>query len=150
MPQRPFLRTRYARYGYSRSGCSPRLDTLPLLPTHALFSISSLLRSSVGSTTGESHDEGWRRLYRGTSHALYGISNDTAGSCDTRRMKGQTYEHKRRHFAKLGRAWTAVHEELVRPWRLPLRPNSPIWRIRSGLAHCARRTHITSSALSYR
>ncbi|KAN0134119.1 mitochondrial FAD carrier protein [Lactarius tabidus] len=58
------------------------------------------------------HDEGLRGLYRGTSLALFGVSNGALQFMGYGKMKGWAYERKRRRLAKLGRAWTTDDEKL--------------------------------------
>jgi solute carrier family 25 folate transporter 32 len=50
------------------------------------------------------HHEGWRGLYRGTSLALFGVSNGALPSKGYEKMKEWAFEPKRRRVAKLGRA----------------------------------------------
>lgn len=58
------------------------------------------------------HDEGLRGLYRGTSLALFGVSNGALQFMGYEKMKGWAFERKRRRVAKLGRAWTTDDEKL--------------------------------------
>jgi solute carrier family 25 folate transporter 32 len=65
--------------------------------------------------------EGWRGLYRGTSLALFGVSNGALQFMGYEKMKGWAFERKRRRVAKLGRAWTTDDEKLVRVFFPPAR-----------------------------
>jgi solute carrier family 25 folate transporter 32 len=59
-------------------------------------------------------DEGWRRLYRGTTLALVGVSNGALQFMTYEKMKNWAFERKRRRFAKLEREWTMQDDKLVR------------------------------------
>ena len=90
------------------------------------FPVSPLLsKRGAGSTGGFRaiiHDEGWRGLYRGTSLALFGVSNGALQFMGYEKMKGWAFERKRWRVAKLGRAWTTDDEKLVRISAFLLRP----------------------------
>jgi len=58
------------------------------------------------------HAEGWRGLYRGTSLALFGVSNGALQFMGYEKMKSWGFERKRRRFAKQGRAWTTDDDKL--------------------------------------
>jgi hypothetical protein len=64
------------------------------------------------------HDEALRSLYRGTSLALFGVSNGALQFVGYEKMEGWVFERKRQRVAKLGRAWTDG-EKLVRVCVLP-------------------------------
>ena len=76
---------------------------------------------STGGFRAIFHDEGWRGLYRGTSLALFGVSNGALQFMGYEKMKGWAFERKRRRVAKLGRAWTTDDEKLVCISAFPLR-----------------------------
>jgi solute carrier family 25 folate transporter 32 len=68
------------------------------------------------------HDEGLCGLYRGTSLALFGVSNGALQFMGYEKMKGWAFERKQRRVAKLGRAWTTDDEKLVRDYVPSTRP----------------------------
>ena len=76
---------------------------------------------STGGFRAIFHDEGWRGLYRGTSLALFGVSNGALQFMGYEKMKGWAFERKRRRVAKLGHAWTTDDEKLVCISAFPLR-----------------------------
>lgn len=81
------------------------------------FSSVSFLLTSVGSVGGFRaivRDEGWGGLYRGTSLALFGVSNGALQFVGYEKMKSWAFERRRRRVAKLGRAWTTDDDKLVR------------------------------------
>lgn len=96
-------------------------------------------------------DEGWRGLYRGTTLALFGVSNGALQFMAYEKMKSWAFERKRRRFAELGRAWTVEDDKLV-PFlfcsnmgpafaylkRSPIRRTQP-YQARRSSARCARR-----------
>lgn len=91
----------------------------------------TFLRSIYSSTDGYAggfsaiyHGEGWRGLYRGTSLALFGVSNGALQFMGYEKMKGWGFERKRRRFAKQGRAWTTEDDKLVCHVTRPLRTSS--------------------------
>jgi len=57
-------------------------------------------------------DEGLGGLYRGTSLALFGVSNGALQFMGYEKMKNWAFERKRRRVAKLGRAWTTDDDKL--------------------------------------
>lgn len=58
--------------------------------------------------------EGLRGLYRGTSLALFGVSNGAIQFMGYEEMKRWGFEQKRKQFAKAGREWTPEDDKLVR------------------------------------
>jgi solute carrier family 25 folate transporter 32 len=74
----------------------------------------SFLLTPAGGFRAIFRDEGLRGLYRGTSLALFGVSNGALQFMGYEKMKNWAFERKRRRVAKLGRAWTTDDEKLVR------------------------------------
>ena len=58
--------------------------------------------------------EGLRGLFRGTSLALFGVSNGALQFMVYEEMKRWGFERKQERFAKAGRAWTTIEDKLVR------------------------------------
>ena len=58
--------------------------------------------------------EGLRGLYRGTSLALFGVSNGAIQFMGYEEMKRWGFDQKRKRFAKEGREWTPEDDKLVR------------------------------------
>ena len=57
--------------------------------------------------------EGLKGLYRGTSLALFGVSNGAIQFMCYEELKRWGFERKRRQFAKAGREWTTNDDKLV-------------------------------------
>jgi len=53
-------------------------------------------------------------LWRGTSLALFGVSNGALQFMMYEKMKSWGFERKRRQFARAGRAWSSAEDKLVR------------------------------------
>ena len=86
---------------------------LACVSSSILFSLLLTIVGSAGGFHAIFHDEGWRGLYRGTSLALFGVSNGALQFMGYEKMKGWAFERKRRRVAKLGREWTTDDEKLV-------------------------------------
>jgi len=69
------------------------------------------------SSTRYSRDEGWGRLYRGTSLVLVGVRNVALQFMAYEKMKSWKFERKRWRVAKLGRDDDKL--VLLRPLREP-------------------------------
>lgn len=57
--------------------------------------------------------EGLKGLYRGTSLALFGVSNGAIQFMCYEELKRWGFERKRRQFAQAGREWTSNDDKLV-------------------------------------
>lgn len=75
------------------------------LSKHCLFTdgFSSIYRS-----------EGIKGLYRGTTLALFGVSNGAIQFMAYEEMKQWGFQRKRRRFASEGKEWTPADDKLVR------------------------------------
>lgn len=57
--------------------------------------------------------EGLRGLYRGTTLALFGVTNGAIQFMGYEEMKKWGFDRKRIQFAKAGREWTPADDKLV-------------------------------------
>lgn len=57
--------------------------------------------------------EGVQGLFRGTSLALFGVSNGAIQFVAYEKMKEWGFERKKKHFQKTDRTWTAADSKLV-------------------------------------
>lgn len=57
--------------------------------------------------------EGFKGLYRGTSLALFGVTNGAIQFMCYEELKRWGFERKRRQFVKAGREWTPSDDKLV-------------------------------------
>lgn len=58
-------------------------------------------------------EEGIKGLYRGTTLALFGVTNGAIQFMGYEEMKKWGFNRKRRQFAKAGREWTPNDDKLV-------------------------------------
>jgi hypothetical protein len=114
--QLPFSRT---RYGWSspnvhRGAQISRSSPWPLEYDPHPYSFLNFPSVGAGGFRAIFHAEGWRDLYRGTSLALFGVSNGAPLFMGYEKIKGWAFERKRQRVAKLGRAWTTDDNKPVR------------------------------------
>ncbi|KAI0034396.1 mitochondrial carrier [Vararia minispora EC-137] len=57
-------------------------------------------------------DEGFRGLYRGTTLALFGVTNGALQFMTYEKLKGWGFQRKRNQFEREGRTWTADDDKL--------------------------------------
>jgi solute carrier family 25 folate transporter 32 len=77
-------------------------------------SLVSFLLTPAGGFRAIFRDEGLGGLYRGTSLALFGVTNGALQFMAYEKMKNWAFERKRRRVGNLGRAWTTDDDKLVR------------------------------------
>jgi solute carrier family 25 folate transporter 32 len=68
----------------------------------------------LGGSRAIYREEGLRGLWRGTSLALFGVSNGALQFMAYEKLKSWAFERRRRRLDKLGRAWTMDDEKLVK------------------------------------
>ena len=71
--------------------------------------------SSTDGLTSIYKTEGLPGLYRGTTLALFGVSNGAIQFMAYEEMKRWGFERKKRQFARAGREYTTDDDKLVRP-----------------------------------
>jgi hypothetical protein len=59
--------------------------------------------------------EGIKGLWRGSTLALFGVSNGAIQFMAYEEMKEWAFERKRKRFAKTGLSWTPAEDKLVSP-----------------------------------
>ncbi len=79
---------------------------------HAIARTGELTKCTDGLTSIY-RNEGLSGLYRGTSLALFGVSNGAIQFMAYEEMKRWGFERKRRQFAKDGREYTPQDDKLV-------------------------------------
>ena len=88
--------------------------------TYVLFKLRAIYEDRVCVLTSWTDgireickSEGLKGLYRGTSLALFGVSNGAIQFMCYEELKRWGFERKRRQFAKAGREWTTNDDKLV-------------------------------------
>jgi solute carrier family 25 folate transporter 32 len=85
-------------------------------PSYSIISLSDGLSSILRT-------EGVAGLWRGTSLALFGVSNGAIQFMAYEEMKNWGFERKRKQFAKKSRIMTPEDDKLVSPNSLMTLPN---------------------------
>lgn len=75
------------------------------------------------------HSEGIFGLYRGTSLALFGVSNGALQFMAYEKMKVWGFQQKRKAFIKAGKSWSSQDDKLVRLAMSPPSSESDIFPV---------------------
>lgn len=74
--------------------------------------------------------EGFRGLYRGTTLALFGVSNGAIQFMGYEEMKRWAFDRKRRRFAQEGQVYKPADDKLVRLFSFTYFPTYSGWLTR--------------------